>query len=131
MSALPESIFTIVRDDRAEGPKTIVRASLSIGRLRGSDIWLNYPTVAEIHVVITEVDGCFYFTNFSASSATTLNGRVIVLTERVALAEGDEIQIGPYDLAIEETHKALSIRVTRQFAPRVGKTETRPQAEFS
>jgi FHA domain-containing protein len=131
MNAVTESIFTIVRDDRAEGPKTIVRASLSIGRLQGSDIWLNYPTVAEIHVIIAEVDGCFFFTNFSASSATTLNGRVIALAERVALAEGDEVQIGPYGLAIEETYEILRIRVTRQFVPQVGKSEARSKAEVS
>ena len=79
MSEVRQSTFIITREDRAEEPKTIIRQGLIIGRLPDSDIWLNHPAVSRLHAGINEVEGYFYLINLSASSATTLNGRVIPL----------------------------------------------------
>src|SRR6266704_183023 len=125
MSAEHESTFIIVREDRAYDPKTIVGEGLRIGRLSDSDVWLNHPAVSRLHAGINEIEGVFYLINLSASSATTLNGRVIPFDEAEALTDGDEIQIGPYFLRIEQTAETLRITVVHQFALHIG--ERKPQ----
>ncbi len=125
MSEVRQSTFIITREDRAEEPKTIIRQGLIIGRLPDSDIWLNHPAVSRLHAGINEIEGVFYLINLSASSATTLNGRVIPFDEAEALTDGDEIQIGPYFLRIEQTAETLRITVVHQFALHIG--ERKPQ----
>lgn len=132
MSEVQLSTFIISREDRAEDAKTIVSEGLRIGRLTDSDILLNHPTVERLHAGISEIEGYFYLINLSTSSATTLNGRPVPFNEAEALSPGDEIQIGPYFLNIEEIEQAtekLRIKVMRQFALNVGERETYHQEE--
>jgi hypothetical protein len=132
MSTVQQSTFIITRDDRAEDAKTILSEGLRIGRLTDSDILLNHPTVSRLHAGISKIEGYFYLINLSASSATALNGRIIPFNEAEALAVGDEIQIGPYFLTIEDIEQAtetLKIKVVRQFALNVGERETRHREE--
>jgi pSer/pThr/pTyr-binding forkhead associated (FHA) protein len=132
MSTVQQSTFIITREDRAEDAKTIISDGLRIGRLTDSDILVNHPTISRLHAGISEIGGYFYLINLSASSATTLNGRVIPFNESEALSPGDEIQIGPYFLNIEDVDEGtetLRIKVTRQFALNVGERETRQQEE--
>jgi len=129
MSELQQSTFIITREDRAEEPKTIIRQGLRIGRLPDSDLWLNHPVVSRLHAGINEVEGYFYLINLSASSATTLNGRVIPFDEAEALTDGDEIQIGPYFLRVEQTTETLRITVVHQFALHVGERKPQRKAE--
>src|SRR5215211_1960946 len=131
MSTVQQSTFIITREGRAEEAKTIVSDGLRIGRLPDSDVWLNHPTVSRLHAGISEIEGCFYLINLSASSATTLNGRSIPFDEAEALAAGDEVQIGPYLLHVDEADgesETLRIRVARQFALNVGEMEARHAA---
>src|SRR4051794_833499 len=119
MSTIQQSTFIITREDRAEDAKTIVSEGLRIGRLPDSDILLNHPRVSRLHAGISEIEGYFYLINLSASSGTTLNGRIIPFNEAEALTIGDEIQIGPYFLTIQEIEQdteTLKIKVVRQFA---------------
>jgi FHA domain-containing protein/cytochrome c3-like protein len=120
MSDVQQSTFKIIRDDRSENPKIILSEGLRIGRLPDCDIWLNHPKVSRLHAGISRIEGYFFLINLSASSATTLNGRVIPFNEAEALTEGDEIQIGPYFLEIEETGETLVLRVSLEFAVDVG-----------
>ena len=132
MSEVRQSTFIITREDRAEDAKTIISEGLRIGRLQDSDIWLNHPSVSRLHAGISKIEGYFYLINLSASSATTLNGRLIFFDEAEALAIGDEIQIGPFFLNIEEigqTSETLKIRVVRQIALNVGELEARHHEE--
>ncbi len=132
MSTLQQSTFIITREDRAEDAKTIVSQGLRIGRLPDSDILLNHPSVSRIHAGISEIEGYFCIINLSASSAATLNGRVIPFSEAEALTRGDVIQIGPFFLNIEEidpANETLSIRVVLQFALNVGEVGARQKAE--
>ncbi|HYR77975.1 MAG TPA: FHA domain-containing protein [Pyrinomonadaceae bacterium] len=129
MSAVNQTTFIIAREDNAQEPKTIVRQGLRIGRAPDSDIWLNHPTVSRLHAGVNEIGGYFYIVNLSASSATALNGRIIPFNEAAALTAGDEIQIGPYFLNIEETDATLRIRIVVQFALAVGEREPRHKAE--
>jgi pSer/pThr/pTyr-binding forkhead associated (FHA) protein len=128
MSTVEQSTFIITRDDRAEDAKTILSIGLRIGRLTDSDVLLNHPTVSRLHAGISEIEGYFYLINLSASSATTLNGRPIPFNEAEALTIGDEIQIGPFFLHIEDieqTTETLKIKVVHQFALNVGDREAR------
>src|SRR5881396_4432596 len=125
MSTVHQSTFVIARDDRHEDPKTIVSDGLRIGRLSDSDVWLNHPAVSRLHAGINKIEGYFYLTNLSASSATTLNGRVIPFNEAEALTEGDEIQIGPFFLRVEQSDAAFEIRVSLEFALDAGERAPR------
>jgi len=129
MSVVKQSTFIIIRDDRSVDPKTVVRQGLRIGRAPDSDVWLNHPTVSRLHAGINEVEGYFYVFNLSASTATALNGRLIPFNESAALTTGDELQIGPHFLKIEETGETLTIRIAAQFALAVGEREPPHKAE--
>jgi len=125
MATVQYNTFIIIREDRALHPKTVVSDGLRIGRLRDSDIWLNHPKVSRLHAGINEVEGYFYLTNLSASSATTLNGKVIPFNEAEALATGDELQIGPFFLYIDnidQSTETLTVRVELQFGVSVGES---------
>lgn len=123
MGVVKESTFIVTRDDRSVDPKTIVRQGLRIGRTPDADIWLNHETVSRLHAGINEVDGYFFIVNLSASSPTALNGRVIPFDEAAALTAGDEVQIGPFFLNIEQADTVLRIRIVAQFALSVGERE--------
>jgi hypothetical protein len=129
MSVVKQSTFIVTREDRSVDPKTVVREGLRIGRESDSDIWLNHETVSRLHAGISEVKGYFFIINLSASSATTLNGRIIPFNEAAALTAGDELQIGPFFLNIEQTHSILRIRVVAQFALAVGEREPDHKSE--
>src|ERR1043166_296993 len=129
MSDVQQSTFKIIREDRAVDAKTIRSDGLRIGRLPDSDIWLNHPKVSRLHAGINKIEGYFFLINLSASSGTTLNGRVVPFNEASALTAGDEIQIGPFFLNIEEADEALSIRVVLEFALNVGEREPLHKSE--
>jgi len=123
MSTVHQSTFTITRDDRDEDPKTIVSEGLRIGRLADSDVWLNHPLVSRLHAGINEIEDYFCLINLSASSPTTLNGRVVPFNEAAALTVGDVIQIGPFFLTIEDIdmeRDILRLRVVLEFAIKIG-----------
>src|SRR5882672_7278708 len=130
MSTVHQSTFVIARDDRDEDPKTIVAEGLRIGRLHNSDIWLNHPTVSRLHAGVNEIEGYFYLINLSASSATALNGRVIPFNEAEALTDGDELQIGPFFLRVQQTDETLGITVVHQFALLVSDRKPRHKVEL-
>lgn len=126
MTIVQQSTFIIIREDRAEDPKTIISDGLRIGRVSESDVWLNHPKVSRLHAGINEIGGYFFLINLSGSSATTLNGRIIPFNEAEALSTGDELQIGPYFLQVENIDRSsetLSIRVVLQPALNVGERD--------
>src|SRR6266536_5982901 len=96
MSSVEQGSFTVIREDRAEDPKSVVADGLRIGRLPDSDVWLNHPQVSRLHAGINRIDDDFFLINLSGSSPTTLNGRVVPFNEVEKIVHGDEIQIGPF-----------------------------------
>jgi hypothetical protein len=119
------SKFTISREDLNVDPVTLVTDGLKIGRLASCELVLNHPTVSRLHAGINEANGRFYLFNFSHSSGTTLNGRVVAIEAAEVLADGDAVQIGPYFLYIERAGDALNIRVALEVAMNVADTEGR------
>ena len=119
------STFTISRADLNVDPVTLVADGLKIGRLPSCELVLNHPTVSRLHAGINETGGRFYLFNFSHSSGTTINGRVVAIEEAEVLADGDVVEIGPYFLYIDRTEEGLSIRVEMEVAMTAADTEVR------
>src|ERR1051326_2532462 len=95
-----DSKFVVTREDSNVEPVVFVSDGLKIGRLPSCELVLNHPSVSRLHAGINEADGRFYLYNFSHSSGTALNGRVVAIEEAEVLADGDIIQIGPYFLHV-------------------------------
>lgn len=125
------STFIIVREDRGLDPTTLVAEALKIGRAPGRDLVLNHPDVSRLHAGIKEIDGRFYLFNLSSSNSTTVNGRLVVPEEAVALASGDEIRLGPFFLRTERKDDALVLVVTLQFGLRIGEAEAREEKRIT
>src|SRR6266496_3839872 len=125
---MQQSTFIIIREDRGFDPTTLVTEGLKIGRDVSCDLLLNHPNVSRLHAGIKEIDERFCFFNLSSSNSTTLNGRLVVLGEPEALADGDEIRIGPFFLRVDHKGQALEITVTLQFGLLIGELEARGDA---
>lgn len=101
---------------------------LRIGRDPGCDLLLNHPTVSRLHAGIREIEGRFYLFNLSPSNSTTLNGNLVGLEQAEALANGDQIRIGPFFLHVNRRDDGLEIAVTLQIGLRIGQAEDRKSA---
>lgn len=126
------SKFIIIREDLNVDPTTLHADGLKIGRSPSCELVLNHPSVSRLHAGINEADGRFYIFNFSHSSGTALNDRIVAIESAEVLADGDLVQIGPFFLQLEREGEALSISVTMEVAVRVGEAEGRiemPHAE--
>jgi hypothetical protein len=127
-----DSRFVIVREDLNVDPVALVSEGLKIGRVPSCELVLNHPTVSRLHAGINEAGGRFYLYNFSHSSGTTLNGRIVAVEAAEVLADGDVLQVGPFFLYIDRQPDALHIRVRLEVALNAGDAEARgeqPQAE--
>ena len=119
------SKFVIEREDLDVEPVTFVTDGLKIGRLPSCEVVLNHPTVSRLHAGITMAGGRHYLYNFSSSSGTTLNGRIVATESGEVLADGDVIQIGPFFLSIDRAGDALSINVTLEVAANLSDSQHR------
>jgi pSer/pThr/pTyr-binding forkhead associated (FHA) protein len=120
-----DSRFVVTREDLNVDPVALVSDGLKIGRLPSCELVLNHPSVSRLHAGISETDGRFYLYNFSSSSGTALNGRVVPVESAEALVGGDVIQIGPYFLYVEREGETLHVRVRLEVALNVGESEGR------
>jgi pSer/pThr/pTyr-binding forkhead associated (FHA) protein len=78
---------------RPSGPRT------RIGRSPDCEIFLDDVTVSRNHAVLVERDGGFYVEDEGSLNGTFVNRKRI---DQVALANGDELQIGKYRLTFIE-----------------------------
>jgi hypothetical protein len=121
-----DSTYVIVREDLDVDPLTLSTDGLKIGRLPDCEIVLNHPTVSRLHAGIKEVEGEFYLYNFSHSSGTTLNGRLLPVETAEVLADGDLLHIGPFFLHVSRLAETLRLSVSLQVAAAVGEGEATP-----
>ncbi|MCA1615282.1 MAG: FHA domain-containing protein [Acidobacteria bacterium] len=110
--------FVITRGDRSVDPVTVVSEGLAIGRAPDCELHLNHPTVSRLHAGIQRHGADFYLYHFSKSNATTLNG--LLVEDRTALSEGDQIQLGPFVVTVTFRDRALHADVRYQTAVRIG-----------
>src|SRR5215213_5595515 len=89
------STFIIERDDLNVDPVTLVTDGLKIGRLPSCEVVLNHPAVSRLHAGVTMSGGLYYLYNFSSSSGTTLNGRIVATESGEVLADGDLTRSAP------------------------------------
>ena len=122
-----DSRFVVTREDLNVEPVVLVSDGLKIGRLPSCELVLNHPSVSRLHAGINEADGRFYLYNFSHSSGTALNGRVVPIEAAEVLVGGDVIQIGPYFLYVDREGDTLFIRVRMEVAVNVGEAEGRAE----
>lgn len=114
-----DSSFIIERDDLNVDPVTLVTDGLKIGRLPSCEVVLNHPAVSRLHAGITMSGGRHYLYNFSSSSGTTLNGRVVATESGEVMADGDLVQIGPFFLEVKRVGEALRLTVTLEVTTNV------------
>src|SRR5205085_12188326 len=101
------SKFIISREDLNVDPVALVTDWLQIGRQPSCELVLNHPTVSRLHAGINEAERRFYLYNFSRSSGTTLNGRVVATQAAEVISAGDMIQTGPYFLHLARLSHGL------------------------
>ena len=101
--------YIIIRDDLPVDPVTIISEGLLIGRLLRCDLMLNHPSVSRVQAGIKQVDDNYYLFSLRPKNPVILNGRPV--EENEALAAGDIIEVGPYQLQIDSTEDELVIRV--------------------
>src|SRR6476646_10353281 len=90
----------IIEDD--EGRKTVVpfvREEITIGRQEGNTIRLTERNVSRRHARLLRQNGSVLVEDLGSYTGVRINGERI--TGQQSVAEGDLIQIGDYDLAIQ------------------------------
>ncbi|MBS1791521.1 MAG: FHA domain-containing protein [Acidobacteria bacterium] len=106
--------FVIIRKDLSLDPALVESEGLTIGRLAGSDLVLNHPSVSRTHAGIKELNGDYWVFNLSEANGTTLNGELV---DQTPLADGDVIQIGPFFLYPRYVADGLLIEVEMSIKP--------------
>jgi pSer/pThr/pTyr-binding forkhead associated (FHA) protein len=101
--------YIIIRDDLPIDPATIISEGLLIGRLSECEVRLNHPSVSRVQAGIKQFDNGYYLFSLRPKNPVTLNGKPVEDNE--ALAAGDVIEIGPFQLEIDTTENGLVLRV--------------------
>ncbi|MFT3710385.1 MAG: FHA domain-containing protein [Archangium sp.] len=114
----------IIEDD--EGRKTIVpfvRDEITIGRQEGNTIRLTERNVSRRHARLMRNNGHVLIEDLGSYNGIKINGDRI--SGQVQVADGDLIQIGDYDLAIQAEEKANSATVPLEPPSQSNGTPTR------
>src|ERR1700752_4803162 len=107
------NVYVIIRDNLLIDPVTIITEGLLIGRLLECEVLLNHPSVSRVHAGIRQFESNYYLFSLRPSNPLLLNGKKV--EENEALAPGDIIELGPFQLRIDESDEALIIRVSLQI----------------
>jgi pSer/pThr/pTyr-binding forkhead associated (FHA) protein len=105
--------YIIIREDLLQEPVTIITDGLLIGRLQECELLLNHPSVSRAQAGIKLIKENYFLFGLRPSNPVKLNGRPI--EENEALAPGDELEVGPFQLEVDLTDDALVLRVTLQI----------------
>ncbi|HEU4766245.1 MAG TPA: FHA domain-containing protein [Pyrinomonadaceae bacterium] len=105
--------YIIVRSDLPIDPITIISDGLLIGRLPECEVLLNHPSVSRVQAGIKQVEDAYYLFPLRARNPVLLNGKPV--EENEALASGDLLEAGPFQLEIEIGKESLLIRVELQI----------------
>ena len=101
--------YVIIRDDLPLDPVTIITEGLLIGRLPQCEVLLNHPSVSRVQAGIKQFENNYYLFALRPKNPVLLNGKPV--EENEALAAGDIIEVGPFQLQIDSADEALVIRV--------------------
>jgi pSer/pThr/pTyr-binding forkhead associated (FHA) protein len=101
--------YVIIRDDLPIDPVTIISEGLLIGRLPQCELRLNHPSVSRAQAGIKQFDDSYYLFALRPKNPVILNGKPV--EENEALAAGDIVEVGPFQVQVESADDALVIRV--------------------
>jgi pSer/pThr/pTyr-binding forkhead associated (FHA) protein len=113
----------IIEDD--EGRKTVVpfvREEITIGRQEGNTIRLTERNVSRRHARLLRQNGHVVVEDLGSSNGTRINGERI--SGQSAIKDGDLIQIGDYDLALQSEAAAAAAAARARSAPAAADDET-------
>ena len=113
--------FVIIRQDLTIDAVTIISEGLLIGRLPECEVRLNHPSVSRVQSGIKQFENGYYLFSLRQKNPVTLNGRPVEDNE--ALAAGDIIEIGPFQLEIDTSETALIIRVELRIGAHVSEID--------
>ena len=105
--------YVIVRSDLPIDPVTIISDGMLIGRLPECELLLNHPSVSRVQAGIKQVEDGYYLFSLRPRNPVLLNRKPV--EENEALASGDVIEAGPFQLEVEITENALVISVALQI----------------
>src|SRR4029077_13224682 len=106
----------IIEDD--EGRKTVVpfvRDEITIGRQEGNTIRLTERNVSRRHARLLRQNGHILVEDLGSYNGIRINGDKI--QGQVQVNEGDLIQIGDYDLAVQRDEQNQSATPTSPLSP--------------
>src|SRR6185295_4762313 len=101
--------YIIIRQDLTIDPVTIISEGLLMGRLPECEVLLNHPSVSRVQAGIKQFENGYYIFALRPNNPVILNGKPVEDNE--ALAPGDIIEVGPFQLKIDASGEALVIRV--------------------
>ena len=105
--------YIVIRNDLDVDPVTIISDGLLIGRLPECEVLLNHPAVSRVQAGIKQVDDGYFLFPLRPRNPVTLNGKPV--EENEALASGDVIDVGPFQLEVDIGDEGLVIRVELQI----------------
>lgn len=111
----------IIEDD--EGRKTVVpfaREEITIGRQEGNTIRLTERNVSRRHARLLKQNGHVLIEDLGSYNGIRINGDRI--SGQVQVNDGDLIQIGDYDLALQSDQMAPTVPLESVSAPRASGT---------
>ncbi len=99
--------YIIIRQDLPSvDPITIISEGLLIGRLTECEVMLNHPSVSRVQAGIKQFENAYYLFSLRPKNPVLLNGKPV--EENEALAAGDVIEVGPFQIEIETAENALT-----------------------
>lgn len=101
--------YVIIRDDLFLDPVTVITEGLLIGRLPQCEVRLNHPSISRVQAGIKQLEDDYYLFGLRPKNPVLLNAKPAEGNE--ALAPGDIIEVGPFQLKIDTTGDALVVRV--------------------
>lgn len=105
--------YIIIREDLVQDPVTIITDGLLVGRLQECELLLNHPSVSRAQAGIKLVEDSYFLFGLRPSNPVKLNGKPV--EEHEALAPGDVLEVGPFELEVDLTDEALVLKVSLQI----------------
>ena len=113
--------YIIIRHDLPVDPVTIISEGLLIGRLTECEVMLNHPSVSRVQAGIKQFENAYYLFSLRPKNPVLLNGKPVEDNE--ALAAGDVIEVGPFQVEIETAENALVLRIELRIGMRVSEID--------
>lgn len=113
--------YVIVRDDLPIDPVTLISEGLLIGRLPQCEVILNHPSVSRVQAGIKQFEDNYYLFALRPKNPVLLNGKPV--EENEALAAGDIIEVGPFQLQIDAAEDTLVVRVEMRIGMKLSEID--------